>query len=175
MNLLALARTNPFRNAPADLQPLEQGDARALSRLHASAFPLAGRSWGAGEFHGLLASPGVSGHRAVRASALGRPEPRGFVLVRTAADEAEVLTLAVHPSWQGRGIGRSLMNAAIRDLYAARVARLHLEVDEGNAPAIALYDRLGFRRVGTRKAYYAGGEGREGGANAVTMALALDE
>lgn len=172
MNPFAATLPHPFRMAEAEVAPLTTEDARALSRLHSSAFPLSGGSWGASEFHKLLLQPNVFGHRVARPGPFGRgkPEPRGFVLLREAGGEAEVLTLAVHPSWQGRGFGRTLMNAAIRDLYGRRTEALFLEVDEGNAPAIGLYEKLGFETVGKREAYYAKVGGR---ATALTMRLDL--
>ena len=169
MNPLAFLRSNPFRPVEPDMLPLDPSDARALARLHASAFPLSGGSWGASEFEGLLNQRNAFGYRAIRAGAAGSPEPRGFVLLREAASEAEVLTLAVHPSWQGKGIGRGLMNTAIRDLYGRRVEALFLEVDEGNVPAIALYKRLGFETVGRRNAYY-----EKLGAKATALTMKLD-
>ena len=167
-----VALPHPFRAPPTEIAPLESEDARALSRLHASAFPLGRGSWGAGEFHTLLMQRGVFGFRVARGRPLGRgkAEPRGFVMIRETGEEAEVLTLAVHPSWQGRGLGRALMDAAIRELYARHVAELFLEVDEGNAPAIGLYRKLGFETVGCREAYYAKIGGR---ATALTMRLDL--
>ena len=158
-------------NDRTEFVPLELDDARALSRVHGSAFPLAEGSWGASEFHDLLSRPNAFGIAAVRPGTGARPrEPRGFALLRCAADEAEVLTLAVHPAWQGRGIGRRLMEGALRELYARRIERLFLEVDEGNAPAIRLYERLGFKTVGRRDAYY---EKLGGRATALTMRLDL--
>ena len=162
----------PFRPVEPVLVPLEPSDAAALSRLHALAFDAPGGGWGGGEFASLLGQPTVLGRRAVRPSRGGPAEPRGFVLAREAAGEAEVLTIAVHPAWQGRGVGGLLMETLLRDLYARRARELFLEVDEGNAPALRLYDRLGFREVGRREAYYAG-EGTEP-VNALTLRLDLD-
>lgn len=60
------------------------------------------------------------------------------------------LTVAVHPEWQGKGVGTRLFQA----LFAAaagltpRVERIELMVREGNANAIRLYERLGFRIEG---------------------------
>ena len=161
---------NPFKLGPPEIWPLEETDAGALARLHRTAFPLAGASWGATAFDGLLRQPGVFGYRAIRPGMLvgNKPEPRGFVLAREAAGEGEILTIAVHPAWQGRGIGRSLMDAVLRELYGRRGTALFLEVDEGNAPAIALYRRLGFEEAGRRESYYAG---EDGPATALTMRL----
>ena len=179
--VLPLARF-PFRAVAPELVPIGGDDAPALARLHALAFDAPEGSWGAGEFATLLGQPGTFGFRAVRPAPAPLPgplavfqppvEPRGFVLVREvpgkgdARGEAEVLTIAVHPAWQGRGIGRLLMDGALRELYARRTGALFLEVDEGNAPALALYHRLGFREVGRREGYYAG-------STALTMRLDL--
>lgn len=169
MNPFVDVLSQVFGTGVTELVPLETSDARALSRVHGSAFPLSGGSWGGTEFHGLLAQPNAFGLAAVRPGGSGGGrEPRGFVLLRTAADEAEVLTLAVHPAWQGRGLGRRLMEGALRELYARRVDKLFLEVDEGNVPAIRLYERLGFETVGRRDAYY---EKLGGRATALTMRL----
>ena len=173
--VLPLSRL-PFRPVAPEMVPIARDDAAALSRLHGLAFDAPGGGWGAGEFATLLGQPGVHGFRAVRPAPAPLPGPlatfqaaaeaRGFVLVRDVAGEAEVLTIAVHPAWQGRGVGRLLMDAALRELYARRATALFLEVDEGNDPALALYRRLGFTEVGRREGYY-------GGAAALTMRLDL--
>ena len=166
--------TGPFRirGLTTDVWPAAREDAGALARLHASAFPLAGESWGPDEFRSLLGQGNVFAYRAVRSGMMGRgvPAPRGFVLAREADGEAEILTIAVHPSWQGRGIGRSLMDAVLRELYARRAEALFLEVNEDNEAALALYRRLGFDEVGRRDNYYSRGDGR----TALTMRLRLD-
>ena len=95
-------------------------------------------------------------------SVFGSRRLLGFVLVRRAADEAEILTIAVRTGQRGRGYGRLLMEEALRRLYRDRVAACFLEVDRGNAAALALYRKLGFAEVGRRKGYYsapAAGEG----------------
>ena len=162
-----------FRTTTPDVWPADPNDASALARLHASAFPLAGDAWGAGEFHALLSQPSAFAHRAVRAGALGlsRPEPRGFVLAREAGGEAEILTIAVHPSWHGRGIGRALMQAVLRELHLRRAEALFLEVNEGNRAAMGLYGSLGFVEVGRRASYYPARNGEH--AAALTMRLDL--
>jgi ribosomal-protein-alanine N-acetyltransferase len=78
----------------------------------------------------------------------------GVILCRVAAGEMEVLTLGVTPAARRRGVAQALMAAALpaaRDLGATEV---FLEVAVDNDAAIALYDRLGFRKTGLRKSYY---------------------
>jgi len=122
--------------------------AAALAAIHATAFPPA-EQWSAAAFATHLALPGVF---AVI------DEAGGLVLARVAADEAEILTLAVAPALRRQGRGRALLAAALSHAAAAGARRLFLEVAEGNAAARALYAAAGFREVGRRPAYYASGE-----------------
>lgn len=153
-----IRRLFPARKREFMMRPLEDEDAHALSLLHREDFV---RPWTDGEFVTLLAQNNVFGYAAIEA---GRPGmlPVGFVLARQAADEAEILTVAVARNYRGLGVGRQLMDAVLRDLHAARVKALFLEVDETNAPAVALYRRLGFTQVGSRPDYYPHGESRTG-------------
>ena len=82
-------------------------------------------------------------------------------LGRTAPFEFEVHTIGVDEAFQGRGIGRHLLD---RILDIADGAAVFLEVRTDNAAAIGLYESVGFTRVGLRKRYY-----RVSGADAYTM------
>lgn len=126
-------------------------DADAMAEIHSDAFA---RAWSPYDFASLIAQPAVFALGARRDSPLRPRRLVGFVLVRSAADEAEILTVAVRPSNRSRGLGRSLMDEALRRLYRDRVAACFLEVDPGNAAAISLYRSLGFTAVGERKGYY---------------------
>jgi ribosomal-protein-alanine N-acetyltransferase len=77
----------------------------------------------------------------------------GFVLSRGAADEEELLLIAVHPAHRGRGLGSELLERFIAAARARGGQRLFLEMRDGN-PAEALYRRHGFEQVGRRRAYY---------------------
>lgn len=129
-------------------------DCHDLSDIHHDCFP---RGWSAAEFTRLMENGNVRALQARRPATWLRPkshEPKGFVLVRMAADEAEILTIAVSRSARGLGLGRRLMEAIMRDLYADRIINLFLEVDETNRAALALYRSLGFAEVGERQSYY---------------------
>lgn len=126
-----------------------------MADLHRAAFTKE-RPWSAREFQDLLDSPLVSAFTA----------PNGFALCRTVAGESELLTLAVAPSHQGRGIGRALTQEWLDSLSGvAEVA--FLEVAADNLPALALYRSLRFGESGLRKAYYARAEGPA--ADAIVM------
>jgi ribosomal-protein-alanine N-acetyltransferase len=74
------------------------------------------------------------------------------------ADEAEILTLAVHPYKRGKGLGRALLQATISKVRSMGAKSVFLEVGVENPAARALYARLGFTKVGARKGYYNGGD-----------------
>lgn len=127
-------------------------DVDELAEIHAGAFH---HGWSPAELEALLVQDRVITMVARRSLPFGTRRPVGFVMVRASDDEAEVLTIAVTTRQRGKGLGRKLMDEAIRRLYHDRVRSLFLEVDEKNQAARGLYGRLGFKEVGRRKNYYA--------------------
>ncbi|MGH3451608.1 MAG: ribosomal protein S18-alanine N-acetyltransferase [Haloechinothrix sp.] len=88
----------------------------------------------------------------------------GLAVVGRAGDcEAEVHTIGVAPEAQGRGVGGALLVALLERADEVD-APVFLEVRTDNAPAIALYAKYGFARIGIRKRYY-----QPSGADAYTM------
>ena len=129
-----------------------------LAALYARAFP-AGRAWTADEIAWLATAPGFLLTAAT-----------GFALGRAAADEAELVTIAVDPDARRRGTGRGLLAAFERAAQARGAETAYLEVAADNAAALGLYRAAGWRETGRRRGYYA----RTGGAvDAVTMAKRL--
>jgi [ribosomal protein S18]-alanine N-acetyltransferase len=115
-----------------------------LAAIHAQTFPPSER-WSAEAFTALLAGPGVIG--------LLGAEGGGFVLARRAADEAELLTVAVLPERRREGLGRRLLLA----LGKVCPVPTFLEVAATNEPALALYRGLDWAEVGRRRDYYGAG------------------
>lgn len=144
---------------------LKPSEADVLVDIHADAFA---RAWSADEFAALIADRAVVALAARRESIFGVRRMVGFALLRKAADEAEILTIAVRKGNRGKGFGRLLMEEALRRLYRERIASCFLEVDQSNAAAVSLYRSLGFVTVGERKGYYPRPEG--GGAALVMRA-----
>jgi len=122
-------------SAPRAVDGVRPSDYETLEEIHAASFV---SPWSADEQAALNEAPGVRTFVARRGSAGARCRPVGFITVRHAADEAEILTMAVHPRHRNAGIGRLLLDAALRHLYAARVVAVFLEVDPANAPALTL-------------------------------------
>lgn len=69
-------------------------------------------------------------------------------------EEAHITTLSVHPEHRKKGVAQSLLFALIDDCYKNKVKYITLEVRESNIPAISLYEKNGFKSIGTRKNYY---------------------
>ena len=78
----------------------------------------------------------------------------GFLIGRSAADEFEILNMAVAGKHRRRGIGSKLLESALHFAREAGVVRVYLEVRASNEPAIALYKRHGFSECGRRARYY---------------------
>ena len=155
-----------IRPAPAPrVEALETGHAGTLAEIHAGAFA---RPWSALDFERLLADETVLADGLF----LGRrSEPSGFVASRIGADEAEVLSVALSRSARGKGCAAVLLRAHLDGLAQRRVRSVHLEVEDGNVPALSLYRRLGFVEVGRRVGYYQRPDGSR--ATALTMTRKL--
>lgn len=69
-------------------------------------------------------------------------------------DEAHLTVLAVHPDYQGQGLGQLLLYHLLREAVDHGLERSTLEVRESNQVALAIYHKFGFREAGRRKAYY---------------------
>ncbi|MBN9512045.1 MAG: GNAT family N-acetyltransferase [Alphaproteobacteria bacterium] len=149
-------------------RPLGALDLDRAARLHREAFvPLGERGWTRQDIAGLLASPGTAGFLLEAKSG-----DVGMAICRVAADEAELLTVAVSPRHRRRGAGRRLLAAVIEQVHLAGARTLFLEVGVDNPAARALYDSLGFVVAGRRAGYYARVDGPP--ADAVIMRLTLN-
>ena len=143
---------------------------RIMAVMEAAFDPSFGESWSRRQVEDALALPGTHYRLAAadgRAPAADEPTI-GFALSRGAADEEELLLIAVDPAHRGCGLGDSLLAGFIADARARGAHRLFLEMREGN-PAESLYRRHGFTRVGRRRHYYR--RGSSAPLDAITFAL----
>ena len=149
------------------LVPGESVDLDAVMDVMTSAFdPGYGEGWTRSQCAGILPLSGV----ALRLARDEQGAVRGFSLLRTVADEAELLLLAVAPAARGRGVGGALLDDFIEHGRRQGARRLHLEVRDGN-PAVAMYQAFGFKAEGRRPKYYSGQDGSQ--HDALTMARQL--
>ena len=159
-----------FRRKPEEyhIMPAGDGDWQDLARIHGESFRDA---WSDGELERLAGSKGMKVWLA-RPHGKGGAAPHGFAIVRCAADEAEIVTIASASRHRRRGASRALLRHIIRELQNDRIERLFLEVSQSNEAAIGLYRSLGFHQAGLRRAYYAQGSKGDTG-DALVMQLDL--
>jgi tRNA threonylcarbamoyladenosine biosynthesis protein TsaB len=127
------------------IRPAARDDIPAMARLHAVCFA---SSWSEEALRDLMESPGI----------IALVSPVGFILARVAADEAEILSIAVAPAARRGGLGAALAAHAAAQASAHGARTMFLEVSTVNDAAQALYRSLGFGETGRRKAYYGASE-----------------
>lgn len=114
-----------------------------LANLHKLCFP--NKPWSADDFADLKKS-GCD----VMAS------EHGFVVWRVVADEAEIITIGVHPDARRGGIADAMLTLVESDVKKRGGKKIFLEVAENNVPARTLYEHNGYVQVGVRPKYYDG-------------------
>ena len=127
-------------------------DAEAMSRVHGRSFDA---PWAATEISALLDGPGVFALAAHLDDGLA-----AFILCRAAADEAEILTLAVSPEHRRCGVAAALVEAGVATAQTLGAITVFLEVAVDNEPALKLYAKHEFRPAGRRDSYYSRGLNR---------------
>ena len=138
-----------FSRGTPGISEAKPADAAAIAAVHGRSFR---RGWDEDEIRRLLLDRNVAALRMTIGSKLV-----GFILSRTAADEAEILSVAIAPGWKGRSLSRPLLDLHLRRLAGIGIRSVYLEVGESNVPACRLYRRAGFREVGRRQGYYEDG------------------
>jgi len=114
-----------------------------IAELHKLCFPH--KPWSADEFRDLK----QSGCEIVASE-------NGFIVWRTVVDEAEIITIGVHPDARGAGIAIAMLGIMENEVKKAGAKKIFLEVSAENAPAIALYKKCGFIQNGLCPKYYDG-------------------
>jgi ribosomal-protein-alanine N-acetyltransferase len=131
------------------VRPVRPEDLDAIAGVEAAAFQ---DPWPRELLAGELSHP-----RAVQLIATRGETPAGYAAFHHAADQAELLRLAVVPTERRRGVARALVAAGFERLRREEVQICFLEVRMDNTPAIALYESLGFTLTTRRKGYYRDG------------------
>lgn len=146
----------------------------AIMRIMNGAFdPAFGEAWNQRQISDALVLPST---HALLINAKGELIERacddlaGFVLSRHAADEEELLLIAVLPEHRTHGLGQALIDRLFEAAAKRGVTRVFLEMRRGN-PAVHLYHKVGFEPIGERPDYYKMEDGTR--LDAITFARAL--
>ncbi len=136
---------------PVDIRTGDLTDLSAVMWVMEQAFPKTyGEGWNNHQCRSMLSMPSAKLLIANR-----KDNVCGFVISRQAADEEELLMIAVDPECQGHGIGYLLLEHMLQAARTQQVASVFLEMRADN-PAKKLYAKFGFHQIGLRKAYYTG-------------------
>ncbi|WP_244951740.1 ribosomal protein S18-alanine N-acetyltransferase [Pseudoalteromonas luteoviolacea] len=96
----------------------------------------------------------------------------GYYIAERAGPDYTLMNICVHPQQQGQGLAVLLMESLIKRCIEEQAENLFLEVRASNAPAIALYEKMGLTFMGRRKNYYPTVDGKE---DAILMGLQFIE
>ncbi len=138
----AKAQPQAKRNAVVSITSAGAEAAPLLAAFHATGFD---HPWTEQSFAEMFLVPGTE-----VLIARTEMEPAGFLMTRTVADEAEILTICTAPHLRQRGVGQALLSFYLNSTEHV----VHLEVASDNEAALTLYRALGFKQVGLRKGYY---------------------
>jgi ribosomal-protein-alanine N-acetyltransferase len=147
------------------VRPLGAPDLDQLDRLERALFDAA--AWSRQSFAEELEADGrwyLGAERATDGTLIG------YAGIWYDGYDAQVMTIAVDEAHQGHGLGRRLLTALVEHAREVGAGQVLLEVRVDNAPAIHLYESLGFVMLGRRRAYY-----QPGNIDAYTMRLPLEE
>jgi len=131
------------------IRRMRETDLGAVRAIEAMSFS---NPWSEDTFRGEIQNTPVSSPLVV----VRRPgdEVVGYIIYWQIRDDVQVNNIAVHPECRGRGLGEAMMRFAIAKVRAAGAEFMTLEVRQSNTSAVALYKKLGFEALGTRKNYY---------------------
>lgn len=139
------------------IRAAEETDLDAICRIEEEAFSV---PWTRADYEALLSETMAVFLVLTDTAGSGHPDPgyagavRGYGCIRQAADEGDLLSIAVHPESRGSGRGSGLLQALLREAERKGTRRVFLEVRKSNAAAIAMYEHAGFEKTGVRKRYY---------------------
>lgn len=128
------------------IRDMKKEDAKKVADLFRECFSL---SWSEKAVEEMFEVPGY--HNLVARSG---EEICGYIGMKAVLDEADIVNVAVSSSMRRAGIGTKLLKALLKKAAEQKIKKIFLEVRQGNAAAISLYEHAGFMRCGVRKSYY---------------------
>lgn len=133
------------------IRKMTEKDVAAVAELEKDCFS---RPWGAQEIEESLKKDFYVFLVAEEKDAESPAALTGYISMYRVLDEGDITEVAVRRTDRRRGIGESLLKELISVSKALGLTSLTLEVRDGNLPASALYEKLGFKQIGLRKRYY---------------------
>lgn len=149
-------------------RPMRRGDLAQVAQIEARIFPF---PWTYGNFADSLAA-GYDGW--VFEATQGACGLLGYSIVMWLPDEVHLLNLSVDEPVQRLGLGAAMLDWLMDDAGARGARSMLLEVRPSNTPALRLYERKGFHRVGLRRRYYPAHDGAREDAIVMLSRLASD-
>ncbi len=145
----------PIRETPVHIRTMARDDLPLISDIERRSYDF---PWNHGVFRDCL----LAGYCCI---VIQRGDlVVGYGVLSIAAGEAHILNLCVDPDYRQLDYGKRLLDEIMMRARQAEVAEMFLEVRPSNEHAIALYQKMGFRQVACRSAYYQAREGREDAA-----------
>ena len=130
--------------------PVKQTDLNNILEIEKLSFP---SPWNLSMFLEEISNPLSRSFAAKKRESA--PIILGYIFYQVVAFEMHILNLAVHPGFREKGIGSILLLKSMeKEKNSNSVRYVFLEVRENNKPAIGLYKKFGFKRLGIRKNYY---------------------
>jgi ribosomal-protein-alanine N-acetyltransferase len=111
--------------------------------------------WGRISFEGELNSRNACSYVVKSAEGDTCGQVMAYAFLRLAADELQILKIAVRPAWRGQGIATWLLERCFTISAGQGAKSAHLEVRPSNIPAVEFYQKLGFQVIGRQPEYYA--------------------
>lgn len=127
----------------------EERDLEAIADMETVCFPQ--DPWSYDAFYNEI----VENDKTIYLIAEAGGEPAGYMGVWEILDEGHITNVAVSPAFRRKHIGESLIGEILRMTSEDGITSWTLEVRVDNEPAIRLYEKMGFRREGIRRKYYA--------------------
>jgi len=128
------------------ITPMQQEDCEEVFQLFKKCFA---NTWSYQSIQDMFLQPGYSSLVARKNGTI-----IGYIGILTVLDEADIINVAVDPDHQGMHIGSDLLQCMLQEADRQGIQKMFLEVRISNQPAIRLYQKGGFSRVGIRKNYY---------------------
>ena len=129
------------------LQPFDAAHILVAAEVDAKCFPI--QNFSVELLQQLVSSPQVMGYLAHHDD-----EVIGYMLVRHAAGEAEILTIAVLEKYRRKGYAEEMLTTCFTELQSQQVEKVYLEVRVSNTAACKLYEKFGGQQVAIRPKYY---------------------